>query len=615
MNGEPRRVRIRDRWNHDIEIPVRPGLPVTAPQARYPGFKQQTLILEEGTVRMKGAMPLPCDILLETDVPVTLRDGTTIYTDVFRPVEGHDHPAILALSPYGKQIGSQWLDDVPMRAGVPKKATSGLQKFEGPDPAYWVRHGYAVVNPDVRGAYMSEGIVKFFGSEYGRDGSDLVEWAARQSWCNGRVGMSGNSWLAISQWFVAAEQPEHLAAIAPWEGLYDSYREVATRGGVMMPEFVDFLMRSFASTPDGGVEDSVAAMRENPTMNAYWRDKIADLESIIVPAYVVASYTNPIHTDGSFDGFHRISSTDKWLRVHNTGEWDDYYEPSHVEDLRRFFDHFLKGIDNGWETTPRIRLSVLNPGGRDIVDRIEDAFPPARTRHRRLYLDPAAGRLSEHPVDAEGECGYDSDAARPHVSFDFTIGEDMEMLGYPKLRLWVQAPDHDDLDLEVTVEKLSRFGRKYPSPMLKVASQGHMRVSLRELDPELSTESRPYQTMEHEQRLADGEIVPVEIPLRPIGIAFRKGQRLRLTVAAYKSPKSGSVAIPFGKKTISVPAEGFTYKPGSRVKMIKLGEGAQQAVKETPQVELPRDHNHGRHILHAGGRYDSHLLIPVSNPR
>lgn len=170
-----------------------------------------------------------------------------------------------------------------------------MQKFEGPDPAYWVQHGYAIINPDVRGAYNSEGIILFFGSDYGRDGEDLIEWTAQQPWSNGKVGMSGNSWLAISQWFVAAQNPKHLAAFAPWEGLSDCYREVATRGGVVMPEFVKMLTDSFASTDDGGVEDCIAQL-ENPTIDKYWDDKAADLEAtvfITMPESLLKSEDTP----------------------------------------------------------------------------------------------------------------------------------------------------------------------------------------------------------------------------------------------------------------------------------------------------------------------------------
>lgn len=444
---------LHDKNGKELTVPVRKALTVDAPSARYTGYKPETLLLKKGSIRLAGYMPLPCDIILERDVPVKLRDGVTIYTDVFRPADEEKHPAIMAMSPYGKEIGSQWLDDTPNHAGVPMEATSGLQKFEGPDPAYWCAHGYAVINPDVRGAYKSQGVILFFGSDYGRDGADIIEWAAAQGWCNGKVGMSGNSWLAISQWFTAAQQPAHLAAIAPWEGLTDCYREIGTRGGVMMPEFIKMLSDSFASTENGGIEDCISIMNRQPTMDDYWQDKAADLEKITVPAYVAASYTNPIHTYGSIEGYRRISSNNKWLRIHNTGEWDDYYNAAHTEELRRFFDHYLKGEDNGWETTPMVRVSVLNPGGKDIVDRAEEDFPIPRTRYKKLYLNAAHRRLEPAPAQTESKAEYNSDKKNAKAVFTMKMAEDTEITGYMKLRLWVEAPDSEDMDLEVRVEK------------------------------------------------------------------------------------------------------------------------------------------------------------------
>ena len=79
---------------------------------------------------------LNCDILLERDKEIILRDGTKIYADIFRPVGEGKFPAILCISPYGKEIGGQSLDDIPGRMGVPLNATSGLERFEGADPAY-----------------------------------------------------------------------------------------------------------------------------------------------------------------------------------------------------------------------------------------------------------------------------------------------------------------------------------------------------------------------------------------------------------------------------------------------------------------------------------------------
>ena len=608
--GVPARqeVTLHDAQGREMKVPLRKALPVDAPRVRYPGFNPDTLILKAGSVRREGAMPLPCDILLERDVPIRLRDGVTIYADVFRPVGDEACPALLAWSPYGKEIGGQMLDDVPMRSGVPLSATSGLEKFEGPDPAYWVAHGYAIVNPDKRGAYMSEGNLLYWGHEDALDGCDVIDWIASQKWSNGKVGMTGNSWLTVSQWFIAAERPEHLAAIAPWEGFCDHYRESGTRGGIPAPEFPEMIAETFASA-HGMLEDQPRMIVERPFMCDYWEDKAARVENIEIPAYVVASYTNSVHTHGSFAGFRRMASKEKWLRVHNTSEWFDYYTPENVEDLRRFFDHYLKGIDNGWEQTPRVRLSVLNPGGTDIVGRAEEDFPLARTQYHKLYLSAAdSALLTSLPAD-QAVSEYQSDSARHEVTYRYRMERPTEITGYMKLHLWVSAPDHDDMDLAVRVEKLSRDGQPLPDRTGNlIAATGLMRVSMRQLDEARSTEAEPYYTFTTEQKLKPGEIVPVEIEIWPMGLYFDEGEILQLTVGAYQP---ANAAIPFGSASISVPRDGFTYMPGQPVEMMTVGGNATQCTDPAEVVVSPATHNAGRHRIYTGGEYDSYLYVPV----
>ena len=608
--GVPARqeVTLHDAQGREMKVPLRKALPVDAPRVRYPGFNPDTLILKAGSVRREGAMPLPCDILLERDVPIRLRDGVTIYADVFRPVGDEACPALLAWSPYGKEIGGQMLDDVPMRSGVPLSATSGLEKFEGPDPAYWVAHGYAIVNPDKRGAYMSEGNLLYWGHEDALDGCDVIDWIASQKWSNGKVGMTGNSWLTVSQWFIAAERPEHLAAIAPWEGFCDHYRESGTRGGIPAPEFPEMIAETFASA-HGMLEDQPRMIVERPFMCDYWEDKAARVENIEIPAYVVASYTNSVHTHGSFAGFRRMASKEKWLRVHNTNEWFDYYTPENVEDLRRFFDHYLKGIDNGWEQTPRVRLSVLNPGGTDIVGRAEEDFPLARTQYHKLYLSAAdSALLTSLPAD-QAVSEYQSDSARHEVTYRYRMERPTEITGYMKLHLWVSAPDHDDMDLAVRVEKLSRDGQPLPDRTGNlIAATGLMRVSMRQLDEARSTEAEPYYTFTTEQKLKPGEIVPVEIEIWPMGLYFDEGEILQLTVGAYQP---ANAAIPFGSASISVPRDGFTYMPGQPVEMMTVGGNATQCADPAEVVVSPARHNAGRHRIYTGGEYDSYLYVPV----
>ena len=602
-------VQVPTRIYGDDTHPVAYRRPLTldSPPARYTGFKPGTTLLKAGTVRRRGARALTCDIVFERDVPVTLRDGTVIYTDVFRPTGAGRHPAIIAWSPYGKEIGGQWLDDVPFRANVPLSAVSELQKFEGPDPALYVDRGYVVLNPDARGAYRSGGNINFWGRQNAEDGYDFVEWAAMQSWCSGKTAFAGNSWLAMSQWFIAAERPPHLCAIAPWEGASSKYLE----GGIPVVTFDEVIVQSFAGNQL--VEDLPRMMVTHPLMDAYWEDKAARLENIDVPAYVVASYTNQAHTQGTFAGFRRISSPQKWLRVHNTQEWQDFHHPEHAEDLLKFFDHFLKGADNGWESTPRVRLAVLNPGGIDILDRPESQWPLARQRFERLYLH-GDETLSPRPAAQAAAVSYAADGGS--ARFIFAFDRDTEVTGYMSLRVWLEAQGSDDMDVVVAVEKLDSKGRSIGSasafpPGGHIATTTMLRVSHRALDPHRSTPSEPHQSHRIEELLQPGDIVPVEFGLWPMALLYRAGEQLRVTLTAFQG--GSKFPLEFGTAKVPVPADGGTFAPGSHPELVELGGPlwTKPAYVARQSVPAPPTRNRGTHVVHLGGRYDSVLTIPV----
>jgi len=282
----------------DVGAVFKPIRPVSDPMSFYPEFGHEVTTLKQGTQVSGGrwhggTRPLPVDILFEKDLAVKLPDGATIYADVFRPLGAEHVPAIVAWSPYGKEGGSwthgtgpQPLVVMGLGGGPRPEWVSGLQKFEGPDPAEWVAHGYAIVNPDPRGVFMSEGNHLHFGEQEGKDGAALIEWVASQDWSNGRVATQGNSWLGIMQWFIAAQRPPHLAAIAPWEGFPHTYRDHLAIGGIPFPGFGDFIGSMEFGT--GLMEDLAAMLQAHPLMNEYWERKSAQVERINVPAYVVA---------------------------------------------------------------------------------------------------------------------------------------------------------------------------------------------------------------------------------------------------------------------------------------------------------------------------------------
>lgn len=147
-------------------------------------------------------------------------------------------------------------------------------------------------------------------------------------------------------------------------------------------------------------------MKAHPTFDDYWGSKVAGVEAIDVPAYVVASWTNPFHVRGTLEAFTKLDQSRSWLRVHNTHEWPDLYQ--HEDDLLRFFDHVVKGVDNGWTNMLRVRLSVLDPGGTDTVDRPENEYPLAALP-KTYYLDAASASMSETPVLSTSSSEYDAD--------------------------------------------------------------------------------------------------------------------------------------------------------------------------------------------------------------
>jgi len=190
-------------------------------------------------------------------VAVTLRDGTIIYIDIYRPEGETNIPAILAWSAFGKRASFAPAPEM-LPHGVPPGTVSPMCKFESADPAYWCHYGYAVINADSRGIGNSGGnVCPLSCTQEGRDGADLVEWVAARDWCNGKIGMAGNSGPAMAQWWIAAEQPPHLACIAPWEATSDSYRELIASGG--FPE-VGFMGRMVGILCGPGYTEDVVVM-------------------------------------------------------------------------------------------------------------------------------------------------------------------------------------------------------------------------------------------------------------------------------------------------------------------------------------------------------------------
>jgi predicted acyl esterase len=550
------------------EVIYRDGVPPTV--HKYPGFGYR--------VSHEAGM------IIERDVTVTMRDGVKLYVDVHRPEGTEKVPALVAWGAYGKHRPFQY--EIFLKSGgVRPEWISPYTAFEAPDPVRWVPRGYAVIHVDPRGAWHSEGNGVHWGHEEGQDGHDLIEWAGVQEWCNGKVGMTGVSYLAIIQWLVAATQPPHLAAINPWEGLSDMYREFAFHGGIPETFFSPIWQKSISYSLNR-VEDVPAMMKEHPFFDSYWATKVADFSKVNVPAFVVASWADQgLHLRGTLHAFNSIASQQKWLTIHGRKKWENYHQPDNVEKQMAFFDHFLKGIDNDVARWPKVRLEVRD---RYYVgkSRNENEWPLARTKYKKLFLDARNGTLRSAPVKVRSRASYDApgDESRcpsayraERVEFDYKFPQETELTGYMKLRLWVESVGADDMDIFVAVQKLDRNSRYVPFAAFSALEDGPvalgwLRASHRELDKERSTPYQPWLLHKRALKLKPGAAVPVEIEIWPSGTRFAKGETLRVIV-------QGSDIYKYARWIVL--------------------------------ARHPKTINKGVHVIHTGGRYDSHLLVPV----
>jgi len=511
-------------------------------------------------------------IICEQDVLVTMRDGCKTYVDIYRPAGQENVPAIIAYSWFPKRPSADSDGYVYQTIGVPEGSYSKYAQFEGPDPEYWCHKGYAVINCEPRGVNNSEGDIEMTTQEEASDCYDLVEFIAQLPWCNGKAALFGNSGLAVAAWKAASAKPPHLACIAPWEGNTDTYREMICMGGIPECGFNPYLV--YMLYGQGYLEDHYLMAKEYPTINAYWEDKNPKFENIDIPTYVTAGW-NHFHLRGAIQGFRAIPSKKKWLRVHRDFEWPDQYKRENLADLTDFFDRYLKGIRNGWESTPTVRLDVMDAYDYDFqTGRVENEYPIARTVYKKLWLNAANHSMQWTPNQHVSRARYESTQGR--TTFDLKFDEDTEITGYMKLHLWVEADGSDDMDLFVAIQKLDADGNWIPTYILgkpHPGAAGKLRVSLRELDEEKSTEFQPWHTYKTIQKLSPGEIVPVDIEIWPTSRFWHAGEQIRVEVMGH-----------YERIDWFEPFDYDTY-------------------------------NKGDHIIHTGGQFDSYLQIPVVPPK
>jgi putative CocE/NonD family hydrolase len=387
------------------------------------------------------------EITLERNVEVAMRDGTRLFADVYRPAGREQRPVLLQRTAYDKGRGQM--------------ASSLL------DPVRAVEAGYTVVIQDTRGRYTSEGNFAPFVSEPD-DGYDTVEWCAGQPWSNGKVGMYGISYVGATQWLAAIATPPHLTVIFPALTAADYHDGWIYQGGALSLAFsaswtAQFLaipqLHRIGLTPEERRAEEVRLMLSierlrralshlpladlpllkrdglapyfyewlsHPDEDDYWRrvSIVANHDRVTVPAFNFGGWYDLFLAGPprNFAGLQQHAATETARKSQRLliGPWT-HNSPSiaqagemnfgwgatlSMDDLQlRWFDRWLRDIDNGIMDEPPVRLFVMGDGWRD-----EREWPLARTEFTPFYLH-SNGRATG--LDGDGGISREAPAVEP----------------------------------------------------------------------------------------------------------------------------------------------------------------------------------------------------------
>ena len=506
---------------------------------------------------------------------LTTRDGTKLRYDVLRPDGNARHPVLINYEGYA--AGSDATDN-----GVSVYSDRLLKR------------GYALVGVSVRGTGCSEGVFDPFALTMGRDGADAVEWAARQPWSNGRVGMIGISFGAITQLLTAADRPPHLRAIAPDSATSDLYRDVTYPGGVLEYDFTfawtgvqkegGYAYATTGAPADGDVQcEKNFAQHELaneqpqyfiPTLilqNPFdddssnkWirRAPNSGFGRINVPTYLFNQWQDEQLPARIYDSLGMFGKPRKlWANFSNGNHGRPLYSPRDQAMILAFLDHFVRGVKNRFEkTTPHLSIDM-----ETAITRHGKGNEPAWSIKRRglnagakplpWYFSSGGALSRATPRGATGADSYDYPRPAPDVTEPGpTLGEHSVgqltwkgpvvpggSLAYttPRLKktLVVAGPASLDLWLKSTgtdTDLEATVTEVRPDGQETYVQRGWLRASHRKLDPRRSTVLRPFQTHRRADAasLVPGRPTKLRLEIFPFAHAFRAGSRLRVWIEA-----------------------------------------------------------------------------------
>jgi putative CocE/NonD family hydrolase len=515
---------------------------------------------------------------------VAVRDGTRLAVDIFRPTLNGQ----LVEDP----LPVIWTHHRYHRANVVDGRLVSIVD-QAPALQTLLRYGYVVAAVDVRGGGASYGMRRGeFTPEETQDAYDMTEWFAAQPWSTGKIGMYGLSYLGITQYMAASAQPPHLKAIFPEMAMFDMYA-FAYPGGVFNANFIkqwatgnillDKVMRAApvdADTDGSLLDEAMAQHRDN--WNIYdtaiaspYRDSLGPENVSFYTLLNPATYLDDINASGvaiytlggwydmwprdALTWFNNLTVPEKIVMTpwsHNgSGRFDLMAE--HL----RWFDYWLKGIDNGIMDEPKMTYIVMG-APEDTAWRTTDQWPLPNQQLTSFYLSAGPsgsvasvndGLLSlDAPTDAGqdnytvdyttttgkttrwtdgygGGFGYSDMVTNDQKGLTYTtppLDADTEITGHPVLHLWVTAST-DDADFMAYLEEVG------PDGSSTYITEGVLRASHRALStPTWNNMGLPF----HRGLAADvaplpeGEVVELVFDLLPTSNIFDAGHRLRLTI-------------------------------------------------------------------------------------
>jgi predicted acyl esterase len=507
--------------------------------------------------------------MLQEDVSIAVRDGTSIGARLYRPEGAGPYPALLAAAPY--RFDNNILPASPQF----------LWRETGPIDFY-ADNGYAYIHMDVRGSGRSAGSFGFLDRKDHEDLYDVIEWIGRQPWCNGRVGGIGQSYFCMLQWFMGAMSPPSLACLGAHDGLSDIYRAGTHHGGIpcdFFPGYWWYQNRFINRYPASGSSrdqdtDLTAMIAAHPMYDDFWRERSAweVLDRIKVPLYSSGVWAKmQLHSRGNIDGYLRARGPKKLRMSGVPNAWAAAAEFASVDFHKRvllpFYDHYLKGASTDYLARPNVEYAVRGSNAM----RSSDTWPPANVRYVACYLTQLAsqsvtslndGGLSRAP-GATGATSYSYPIpgwvagvvgfgpSGPAGGFDpvrrvltFTgepLVQDLEIAGPIKLTLFLSSTAAE-------TDVFAKLSDQYPqanedrakglNPLAEVVTRGWLRASHREIDAAQSTDMVPRYTHRNPEPLTPGVIYTLEISLEPMAYLFRKGHRIRLELVNGDSPVS-----------------------------------------------------------------------------